>query len=86
MYRHLARSLALPDEPRLGYINLPKDLAGVGAAFAEWSPDDLADADAKAKQVALSIARREFWPMKKIPPGQFREFDDICQVGVFGAE
>jgi ATP-dependent helicase/nuclease subunit B len=86
LYRHLARSLALPDEPRLGYINLPKDLAGVGAAFAEWSPDDLADADAKAKQVALSIARREFWPMKKIPPGQFREFDDICQVGVFGAE
>lgn len=86
LYRHLARTLALPDEPRLGYINLPKDLAGVGAAFAEWSQDDLADADAKAKQVALSIARRKFWPMKKIPPGQFREFDDICQVGVFGAE
>lgn len=86
LYRHLARSLALPDEPRLGYINLPKDLAGIGAVFAEWSAGDLADADERAKQVALSVARREFWPMKKLPPGQFREFDDICQVGVFGTE
>ncbi len=86
LYRHLARNLALPAEPQLGYINLPKDLAGVGAAFATWSADDFADADAKAKQVALSIARREFWPPKKDSPGLFSDFDDICQVGVFGAE
>ncbi len=86
LYRHLARSLALSDEPLLGYINLPKDLAGVGHSLAEWSPNDLADADEKAKQVVLGIARREFWPPATTPPGVFRDFDDICQVGVFGAE
>ncbi len=86
LYRHLARSLALPDEPLLGYINLPKDLAGVGHSLAEWSASDLADADEKAKQVALRIARREFWPPTSPAPSLFRDFDDICQVGVFGAE
>ncbi|MBC7817759.1 MAG: PD-(D/E)XK nuclease family protein, partial [Planctomycetaceae bacterium] len=51
LYRHLARHLALPSEPRLGYINLPKDLAGVGPEFAEWSPNDFAEADEVAKQI-----------------------------------
>ncbi len=86
LYRHLARSLTLSDEPLLGYINLPKDLAGVGHSLAEWSPNDLADADEQAKQVALRIARREFWPPTSPVPSLFRDFDDICQVGVFGAE
>ena len=86
LYRHLARSLALSDEPLLGYINLPKDLAGVGHSLAEWSASDLADADEKVKQVALQIARREFWPPTLPAPSLFRDFDDICQVGVFGAE
>ncbi len=86
LYRHLARSLALPDEPLLGYINLPKDLAGVGHSLADWSASDLADADEKARQVALRIARREFWPPASPAPSLFRDFDDICQVGVFGAE
>lgn len=86
LYRHLARSLALSDEPLLGYINLPKDLAEVGHSLAEWSPNDLANADEKAKQVVQGIARREFWPPAATPPGLFRDFDDICQVGVFGAE
>ena len=86
LYRHLAKNLALPAEPQLGYINLPKDLAGIGAAFAAWSLDDFSDADAKAKEVALAIARRKFWPPAATPPGLFRDFDDICQVGVFGAD
>ena len=86
LYRHLARDLALPAEPRLGYINLPKELSGVGAAFADWSAADFHDADAKALQVAIEIARREFWPPAASSAGLFRDFDDICQVGVFGAE
>jgi inactivated superfamily I helicase len=85
LYRHLARNLALPSEPRLGYINLPKDLAGVGPEFAEWSPNDFAEADEVAKQVARGIAHREFSELRKLPTGVFREFDDLCQVGVFGA-
>lgn len=86
LYRHLARSLMLSDDPVLGYINLPKDLTEVGYALAEWSPNDLADADEQAKQVALRIARREFWPPTSSAPNQFRDFEDICQVNVFGAD
>ncbi len=86
LYRHLARNLALPSEPRLGYINLPKELAGVGAEFAEWSPNDFAEADEVARQIARGIANRVFWPPATLPAGAFREFDDLCQVGVFGAE
>jgi hypothetical protein len=85
LYRHLAKTLALPNETQLGYINLPKDLAGVGEQIADWTADDLADADQKAQEVALAIARREFWPKRELPAGQFAEFNDICQVGVFGS-
>lgn len=84
LYRHLTESLSLPTEPRLGYINLPKEIAATGAAFAEWTRDDLADADASAIEVARRIASREFWPPKSPPPRHLSEFDDICQVGVFG--
>lgn len=85
LYRHLAKSLSLPAEPRLGYINLPKDVAATGAEFAEWTQDDLEDADSTAIHVARRIAQREFWPPASPPPKFFSEFDDICQVDVFGA-
>lgn len=84
LYRHLARVFALSQEPRLGYINLPKDLGGVGASFAEWSRDELSDADAAAMRVARNIAHREFWPPTTPAPISMQEFNDICQVKVFG--
>ena len=84
LYRHLARAFVLPREPRLGYINLPKNLNDVGPSFAEWSAEELADADATAEQVARHIARREFWPPTDPPPNSLQEFQEICQVGVFG--
>ncbi|MCX7421079.1 MAG: PD-(D/E)XK nuclease family protein [Planctomycetia bacterium] len=84
LYRHLAHVFSLSQEPRLGYINLPKDLGGVGASFAEWSRDELSDADASAMRVARCVARREFWPPTDPPPSSLQEFNDICQVKVFG--
>ena len=84
LYRHLARVFSLSQEPRLGYINLPKDLGGVGASFAEWSRDELSDADAAAMRVARCVACREFWPPTDPPPSSLQEFNDICQVKVFG--
>ncbi len=84
LYRHLARVFSLPQEPRLGYINLPKDLGGVGASFAEWTRDELSDADSAAMRVARCIAHREFWPPTDPPPSSLQEFNDICQVKVFG--
>ena len=84
LYRHLVRELSLPSEPKLGYINLPKDLNEVGERFADWSLADLASADETAADVARQIAARDFWPPADPPPRLIREFDDLCQVGVFG--
>lgn len=84
LYRHLARSLALPSEPLLGYINLPKELGQVAPAIAEWSAEDLQAADEVAKDVVRGIARRDFWPMTTPPPPMFGEFADLCHETVFG--
>ncbi len=84
LYRHLVRELALPREPKLGYINLPKELTEVGVRFANWSAADLASADDTAANVARQIAACDFWPPADPPPRLIREFDDLCQVGVFG--
>lgn len=61
LYRHLAPRLEdaagepLPERPSpsepvgLGYVNLPRDLAQVGHAAAEWSTEELAHADETAR-------------------------------------
>ncbi len=84
LYRHLWKGLALPGEVQLGYINLPKDTNAAGAKLAVWDDDALAAADAVAIKVAGCIARREFWPPQSPPPKWPEEFNDLCQVGVFG--
>jgi hypothetical protein len=85
LYRHLARSLKLPNPPRVGYLNLPQDLGQVGPSFAEWTDADFEDADRVALQVVRGIARRDFWPPATPAPSPYDEFNDVCQVGVFDA-
>ena len=55
LYRLLARELDIECDIQLGYVNLPGDLKQVGASIADWTPEDLAGADEKAKQVAADI-------------------------------
>ncbi|WP_437228687.1 PD-(D/E)XK nuclease family protein [Planctomicrobium sp. SH661] len=86
LYRHLAASICKEDEVRLGYIVLPRDSKAVAAQFAEWSWEDLQEADETARRVAKEILAEEFWKPLSAPAGTLTEFDSICQVGVFGQE
>jgi ATP-dependent helicase/nuclease subunit B len=85
LYRHLAKALDVSGRLRLGYIVLPKSLAGAQCKYAEWSDDDLATADAVAAEVVRSIRQQRFWP----PADNFASFDlfsIICQADQFGAQ
>jgi hypothetical protein len=67
LYRHLARAVRRPDgDPlippgtpeariRLGYILLPRELERTGAAFGEWTDDELAEADEKARDMVRIV-------------------------------
>jgi inactivated superfamily I helicase/RecB family exonuclease len=86
LYRHLAAPLGVTGDVRLGYIRLPRDTNQVGALIAEWTADDLAQADDVARDVARRILNGEYWQVLDQPPGTLDEFDPICQEGVFDRE
>lgn len=48
------------DDVRLGYVNLSKDAGAVGAALAEWGPEELARADEAAREAARTVLRGVF--------------------------
>jgi len=86
LYRHLTRDICGDDPVRLGYIVLPRDSHAVAAVFAEWSADDLAEAEETAQRVGRDILDQKFWVPLSEPAGTMSEFDVICQFGVFGQE
>ena len=45
---------------RLGYILLPRTLDGVGESLAEWTSDELAEAEETARDVVRALRRGEF--------------------------
>jgi ATP-dependent helicase/nuclease subunit B len=72
LYRHLLPAIRrddgsplIPpdavDRVRLGYLLLPRDLEGVGAAFADWGAEDLALADETARDVVRAIRENRFF-------------------------
>lgn len=84
LYRHLASSLKIEGEIRLGYIVLPKDLDATGEQFAEWSGADLAAAEATAADVVRNIRAGRFWPPKDPPPSWSEDLAAICQDDQLG--
>ncbi|MBX9788790.1 MAG: PD-(D/E)XK nuclease family protein [Pirellulales bacterium] len=84
LYRHLARSLGIDGEIRLGYIVLPKDLDQTGALVAEWSGDDLAAAEATAAEVVRNIRAGRFWPPTTPAPAWRDDLAAICQDDQLG--
>lgn len=88
LYRHLYQALKLsigdvrPDGLQLGYITLPKDSAGVNARLAEWSPQELTDADEEARRVVRNLRAGKFWPPSE--PNFEDEFSAICQDKALG--
>lgn len=81
LYRQLAPKLKVTGEPQLGYIALPKQARDCGFVPAEFTSEQLAQADAKALEVVTKICRREFWPdaLEALP---YDDFARICQTGI----
>jgi ATP-dependent helicase/nuclease subunit B len=84
LYRHLARALEITEPVRLGYVLLPKRASRTEFCLADWSPEELLEADALAEEVVRSIRRGAFWPPVDPPPKFAEEFAPICQDLVFG--
>lgn len=84
LYRHLARQLDVDGDIRMGYIALPGNSQNVGGLFAEWTSDELDDADALARKIALEILNEQFWPPTQPAPRTLREFGVVCQEDVLG--
>ena len=79
LYRHLAKGMGVAGPFQLGYIALPKDTTQVGELLADWTEEDLADADRAAEEVVRRIWAEQFWPPTSPPPRWFEEFAGICQ-------
>ncbi len=84
LYRHIAREKGVTGDVRLGYIVLPKDVEQVGAKLADWTEQELAEADARAKEIARCVLDQQFWPPVEDPPYRPTDFAAICQEDVFG--
>ena len=86
LYRHLVKHLGLEGDIMLGYIVLPKDTREVKNLMADWTNEELKEADAKAIEVAAKILDEQFWPPADVNPMFFQEFAAICQDNVFDRE
>ncbi|MCA9121163.1 MAG: PD-(D/E)XK nuclease family protein [Planctomycetaceae bacterium] len=83
LYRHLLQALGIAGPVRLGYITLSKDTSRIDFLEAQWSEDDLAQADARASEIVRCVRREHFWPPTDPPPDFSEDFAAICQDRVF---
>lgn len=86
LYRHLIKGLELKMTAKLvlGYIAVPQDLTDVREMLAEWSENELEEADEAAREVVRRIRNHEFWPPAPPNGGSMsEEFAAICLEGVF---
>jgi ATP-dependent helicase/nuclease subunit B len=85
LYRLLARSIGVAGDVQLGYLQVSPD-ASVMEALANWTEVELADAEERARAAVREILDGRFWKTLEKPPRLSREFDPICQEGVFERE
>jgi RecB family exonuclease len=86
LYRHLVRSMGLDAPLRLGYLLLPKDLRSIDVQFADWTQEELDQADEVAREVVRGIRARIFWPPAFPAPDFSEDLSPICQDDVFGKQ
>lgn len=86
LYRYLAQPYGVKGNVRLAYITLPRTTTQIGDQIADWTEDDLRDADQKTREIALKILRQEFWVEQDRPPRWEDDYAPICQDGVFEQE
>ncbi|MFN3190953.1 MAG: PD-(D/E)XK nuclease family protein [Aureliella sp.] len=81
LYRSIARRLGVDSEPTLGYITLPKSASDGGFTLAEFTHEQLAEADSLAAEIATQVASGDFGdglPRDVL----FDDFSRICQTQV----
>ena len=86
LYRHLARAAGIEGPINVGYISLPKNTERVAEHLAEWSDEELAEADELAKSIARDVLDEKFWPPSYPPPYFQSEFAPLCQDDVFARQ
>jgi ATP-dependent exoDNAse (exonuclease V) beta subunit len=84
LYRHLVRGLNRPIQGpiELGYIALSKSIGEIKIAMAEFSDEQLAQSDRRAREIADLVERRVFWPPKMNDLKVWDNFQAICQNSV----
>lgn len=86
LYRLLAEPHGVTGDVQLGYISIPRDNDRLECLLADWSEDELREAEAVARLTAGRILNREFWQILDRPPMGQSEFGPICQDGVLDRE
>jgi len=83
LYRRLVReALGVDGDVELGFLALPTRLDDTGFLKAEWSEEELAEADSVIARVAESIVRGEFLGIVTKPPAFSEDWAGICQDGL----
>jgi ATP-dependent exoDNAse (exonuclease V) beta subunit len=81
LYRPLSRIFGVENNPSVGYIALPKQASDIGFHTADFTPEQLLDADRTAHRIATRIAQGEFWP-EPLGEAKYDDFARICQSNV----
>jgi RecB family exonuclease len=87
LYRHLAAERNLPEDPAklvLAYVNIPGKPGKIDMYAADWGAEELADADAKARQVAARVRDGDWFELGPEPP-EDGTFAALCGTSFMGA-
>lgn len=83
LYRHFVEPLGSVEPVELGYVVLPNETSKVDFITADWTNEELLDADKVASRVVDSIRDEIFWPPTRPAPAFSEVFAAICQDTVF---
>ncbi len=86
LYRLLAEPHGVTGDIQLGYISIPRDNDRLECLLADWSEEELREAEAVARHTANRILNKDFWQVLDRPPISQSEFGPICQDGVLDRE
>ncbi len=86
LYRMLVRDLGIVNQVRVGFIRLSRSMSALRPLFADWTAEEFAEAEEKARWVVDNILKENFWPPTEDPRLASSEWAAICQEGVFDRE
>ena len=82
LYRRLVRSLGITGEVELGYVQLPGDTRKIGFEIAEWSDQELEEAEQLAAIVAADLLDLRIVGVESGGDYEANELSGICQDSV----